>query len=379
MSPAQQTYLDVLRVVAAQMVLVGHILSLTIWTTTKTGLGDLGVIVFFVLSGFLISYTSVAKKTGKKINFKSYFLDRFVRIFTPFVPALVLVAVLDWVVISFTESTEYSAYYSVKNFLANLLMLQQHPVGMVADQIGFSEAKLSTFGSARPFWTVANEWWLYLAFGMLLFPTVWKRPVVASLAFGLIAVVPLFNMVAGTGQSLSFLWAVMAVAGFCYYGNEAQISYLLQKYSTSVFWKFSVAVTLAVLLFLLLVRFLWISFVEAGFQFNGPVFYDLNFYLILAILLSVVFLLLQNSETKNRNGISRFLADYSYSLYLVHYSLIYCVASLGWLPNNASAKFAFLFVFCNFFAIGMWWLFERNYREVKDLLSERVFKKGAVQ
>ena len=361
------------------MVLVGHILSLTIWTNSSTGLGDLGVIVFFVLSGFLISYTSLAKKNRGQVGFGSYFFDRFARIFTPFVPVLILVASLDWIVLHFTDKTDYSVYFTLKNFVANLLMLQQHPFGLVADQLGHSQLKLATFGSARPFWTVANEWWLYIAFGMLLFTNVWRHAVPAIFVFGCVAIVPLFNMVAGTGQGLSLIWAIMAVSAIYYHRYQAQISSFLGERISTIWQKLTAALVVCILLLLLIVRFFWVSFIEAGFQFVRPIFYDFNFYVLMVLLLVSIFLLLQNSAAQRRNVISQFFADYSYSLYLVHYSLIYCVASLGWLPDSGPVKFMLLFVLCNLVAVVMWWLFERNHRVVNATLNRYFLTSGAAK
>lgn len=59
MTPAQASLLDSLRAAAAQIVLIGHIYSIVLRPERTLGIGDLGVVVFFVLSGFLIGYTTL--------------------------------------------------------------------------------------------------------------------------------------------------------------------------------------------------------------------------------------------------------------------------------------------------------------------------------
>ena len=127
---AQCNYLDALRGGAAQLVLIGHIYSIS--HPGKTwGIGDLGVIVFFILSGFLISYSALVKLNKNGYSFQYFLRDRFFRIFVPYLPALLLVVGIDTLVYRYTNATTYLEYYSLKDFVATLLMLQQHPVGLL--------------------------------------------------------------------------------------------------------------------------------------------------------------------------------------------------------------------------------------------------------
>lgn len=85
------------------MVVIGH----TKFTVSNTSLyykicdiliyADLGVKIFFVLSGFLIT-TLLMKEfiANKKINFKIFFLKRILRIFPVFYLYLVVIAILNY-------------------------------------------------------------------------------------------------------------------------------------------------------------------------------------------------------------------------------------------------------------------------------------------
>ena len=208
MNASQATLLDAMRVVAAQMVLIGHIYSIVLVPTGTLGIGDLGVVIFFVLSGFLIVLTTLQRLSRSDYGLKVYLIDRLCRVFVPYLPALLCILAMDTVVVIRAGENPYADYYKVKHFVGSLLMLQQHPFGLFFDEIlGLSALKIATFGSARPLWTVAIEWWLYVCFGLVLFRC--GQPTRAPWALLLLVLpVPLFNMVAGTGQGLSLLWCL---------------------------------------------------------------------------------------------------------------------------------------------------------------------------
>lgn len=73
----------------------------------------------------------------------------------------------------------------------------------------------------------------------------------------------------------------------------------------------------------------------------------------------------------SRNRITRFAADYSYSLYLLHYSFIVLMHACGFLSGLPIVDFVICFVACNALAVVFWFLFERHYRRVAGLLSGR--------
>src|SRR5579871_2099006 len=88
LSAGQSTALNLARGCAAQFVLIGHIAFLP----PSFLIQDFGVILFFLLSGFLIAGTTLNKP--ENYSFANFVLDRGARIFVPYIPALAfLVAV----------------------------------------------------------------------------------------------------------------------------------------------------------------------------------------------------------------------------------------------------------------------------------------------
>lgn len=369
MNNAQKTYLDLLRGFAAQLVLLGHIYSMVLFPGETLGLGDLGVIIFFILSGFLISYTSLSKVSRGNYSFSAYLTDRFFRIFVPYIPAVVLILLLDSYVYNYTNNRVYFEHYGIKDLLATLGMLQQHPVGLFFDKLlGISQVKLSTFGSARPLWTVAIEWWLYVVFGLALFFS-WnsRHWLILLVAFLVSAIVPLFNSVAGTGQGLSLLWILMACLAYFYLQSGEMVQERLSEYLRNSYrHRFLFVLFLGILFLLMTTRFFWISYIEPGFVFERPIFYDFNLYVLIAIILITVFIALGSVQTEERCRSVMFVADYSYSLYLIHYTLIFFLLSVGFSLEGKMENLLLYYVLCNFVAVAFWWVFERNHYRVKS-------------
>jgi peptidoglycan/LPS O-acetylase OafA/YrhL len=117
-----------------------------------------GVVIFFLLSGYLISQTLHRRLADPKSTFIDYAIDRWSRIYSGFLPAIMLVAAIDYYSISHypLTSPEAVARFTLPEFFANISMLQ-------------APAVIPPFGSAAPFWTVAIEFWIYMFVGLIAF------------------------------------------------------------------------------------------------------------------------------------------------------------------------------------------------------------------
>ena len=88
---AASAYLDALRALASNLVIAAHVLLLYFHVKDPYSLGNLGVAIFFLLSGFLITQSMLnwSHKPGPQLP--GFLADRVARIFTPYVPALILI------------------------------------------------------------------------------------------------------------------------------------------------------------------------------------------------------------------------------------------------------------------------------------------------
>lgn len=180
-------WLDLIRALAAQAVLVGHLLS---YFYPMAYLQNGAVMVFFFLSGYLIAMSVEAKRRLKTYTFKQFLFKRLSRIYIVFLPAIFFVVVIDSLFI-LTQPQLYRFYasFNLKTLLTNLLMLQYWPS--------------VPFGSGRQFWALPLLWWSYLSYGALVL----SRRKWLAIFFGII---PLYSLFYGRGQGLVLVWILGA-------------------------------------------------------------------------------------------------------------------------------------------------------------------------
>lgn len=152
--------IDLIRFAAAMMVCLGHAESMYgggLTSPPPQWMQQAGVNVFFLLSGYLISQTLNRRLDDPTSTFRDYAIDRWSRIYSAFLPALLLVAMIDWHAIDLGRAhSETVERFTLRTFAANLFMLQAPDTSL-------------PFGSAAPFWTVAIEFWIYMFVGLVAF------------------------------------------------------------------------------------------------------------------------------------------------------------------------------------------------------------------
>ena len=117
---------DATRATAALMVLVGHALGIfnarhPVWPQ------EFGVVMFFLLSGYLISQTLHKRLEQPQSTFLEYAVDRWARIYSGFLPAILFVVVLDYLTLRYfghIAKAEVVTRLNSETFFANLFMLQ---------------------------------------------------------------------------------------------------------------------------------------------------------------------------------------------------------------------------------------------------------------
>lgn len=165
-------YLDLVRFLAAMVVFLGHASGM-LWTAGflwELGpYGDTCVVVFFVLSGFVIAYVTDVKER----TWQLYFTSRAARLWSVVVPALLLTFVIDWAGVRLAPELYFgqpwfAADHAGLRYLASLFMLQD-----------IWRLKLVP-GVNAPFWSLSYEAIYYLLFGIIFF----VRTRIKWLAFG---------------------------------------------------------------------------------------------------------------------------------------------------------------------------------------------------
>lgn len=118
---------------------------------------DPAVMIFFVLSGYVIAYTSSTREN----NPTSYFVSRAARIYSVVIPALALTLIADQIgsriePAIYTPAWDYQPA-NIGNTLACLLFV---------NRLWFFTV---SFGSMASYWSLGYEVWYYVLFGIALF------------------------------------------------------------------------------------------------------------------------------------------------------------------------------------------------------------------
>jgi len=295
--------LDLIRGVSAQLVVIGHGISyfgifMMFHQPNFPWIQNIAVLIFFILSGFLISYSTFRKMKYKKIySFKQYFIDRFSRIYSAFIPSLIVVFFIDTINIKTSVNYKFFNAFDIKTFFANVFMLQDYPLFKY-----IHVRNITSFGSARPFWTLAVEWWIYIFVGYFILVFIkneinFKKIII----LGFISFVPIFNFFNGRGNGLFAFWLFGALI-YLVLKNQ-----LLSKISKHV------KILMIIVLTLMAIQRVRVTMKE----------YEAVFAFIISFIILLLVDLFKNYNfSKLSSKLIRAQADYSYTLYLLHYSVL---------------------------------------------------------
>jgi len=183
MNSALSRFLDAARWISALMVVLDHLNNVMIVHLRQlapgqrstgmylfgflSGFGHPAVIVFFTLSGFLVGGKLVRQvRSGTEIDLKRYLVDRVARIHLVLIPTLLLVVILDVV-----GARWFGATHAYNN--AHLdIHLAEHltPMAFFGTLFNLQNIFVPFLGTDGPLGTLANEFWYYLTFPLLLMP-----------------------------------------------------------------------------------------------------------------------------------------------------------------------------------------------------------------
>lgn len=328
------------------MVCVGHAINFFIggWPSDLPYMQNVGVLLFFILSGFLIAHTLVKRSERPDYRFTQFLIDRFARIYSGLIPALVLIIVVDGIVIYFTSDPHVTRHFNLKTLVANLFMLESYRGALEND------LRWSAFGSASPLWTLAVEWHIYLFVGAVFFmlkaPRSCPYLLPIALFFGQTALYFLIGSYQseGIGRGLFSLWL----------GGAAL--YVATRNFTIPRWP---AIAMVISGFAIFVA---THPAHAEYSLAG-------YPLLLAAMIGLI-VATQTSHLLTGCRINRainFFANYSFTLYLVHYTVMYAMLVI-W-SERGLLMFGVAVVLSNLLALGLAAVGEKHHHQVARFLS----------
>jgi peptidoglycan/LPS O-acetylase OafA/YrhL len=354
-SESGSCYLDFVRALATNVVLVSHTFEVFRFNPRIT-MGGLGVVLFFLLSGFLITIVGYRRLDRQGNQFAAFMLDRCSRIFVPFVPALICVAIANFV-FSLSQHGQMGVNRGPVAFLGNLLLLNDYPVLQALSRIiDVRSIFPRSYNAAEPFWTIPIEFWTYVIFGLFLFGFVRRERIRLRIGLPLLMVAaPVFtwNAFAGGSGVLSLVWVLGAIVGYLW---ATRLASSPKRASLGA----------------LLLAFGGIGMAGRILK-TGYDAYELQQDVFIALVVFGAFMILASVDGKT--GIIgkaiTLLASYSYSLYLVHNTVLVIFHERLGDSLGQSGPITAMIV-AHIVAYVFYLLFEARYQAVGRWLKQRL-------
>jgi len=365
-------HLDFLRGLAALLVVIEHLRAFLFVPFTRlkapgiltkifylvTGLGHQAVMIFFVLSGFLVGGSVITALQKGKWSWRAYLLRRMSRLWVVLIPALFLT--LLWDKLGFTIAPE--GYQGVFRELYHSGPTPTIPadwsIGTFFGNVFFFQTILvPCFGTNGPLWSLANEFWYYLLFPILLILVVSRtripvRIICLLLAAGMLLFLPMPILLGGV------IWLL-----------GAGIFFLVRKDSIRTIQKNPVLLILGLLL---TIGTLLAS--RTGHMGEGA---DLAIGMSCTVL--VAGLAARVSSSHLYGMISAGMSEISYTLYLVHFPLLAYLFFVLFQGRQVTPTPMTSIWFIGglgltiVYSVVIWWLFERNTDRFRQWIHSRIF------
>lgn len=352
-------HLDMLRGLAALGVVVGHARGFLIvgYNAAEshtlfdqlfyfiTGLGHQCVIAFFALSGFLVGGPALRDTINGRWSWGPYMLRRLTRLWTVLIPALLLTWVLDTAGELLGGRAGYEgAFYSLSFSGPNPTQPADLSLPTFVANILFTQTVLApVFGSNGPLWSLANEFWYYIIFPLLLFGLIGGARALRRICYGLVGLalllfLPIEMMLLGT------IWIAGAIA---HYVAAQQPARRVVSHSACV------AITVIAVMALLIVD-----------KLRPGLFWDLLLGAAFASILPILSFLPFPGEIYQKPA--RALSNVSYTLYATHFPVLAFVWFVFLAPTKWPLGPLAIVLVIGLGAVAlvistvMWWAFERN-------------------
>ena len=361
-------YLDCLRGLAALLVVVEHLRAFLFvpfpqvvspGVITKafylvTGLGHQAVMIFFVLSGFLVGGSVITALQRGKWSWRTYLLRRMSRLWVVLIPALLLTLFWDKLGCGIAPEGYHGAFREFYHSGPTPVIPADWSIGTFFGNAFFLQTILvPCFGTNGPLWSLANEFWYYLLFPLLIlvFASVQRVPARMAcllLAAGILLFLPKSILVGGV------IW--LLGAGVFYLIQNGKIRSIV---SHPVWLILSLILTIGALLA----------------SRSGRIGEGADLLIGIGCAALVAGLATRGSTSYFYGMLSAGASEISYTLYLVHFPVLAFLffrffKGIQMSPGLTTGSwFAIPLGGVLLYSIAIWWLFERNTDRVRKVIE----------
>jgi peptidoglycan/LPS O-acetylase OafA/YrhL len=335
LSPGASAHLDWIRALAALAVMAGHLRALFFidyqhlrqpgWLLMSiyflTGFGHQAVMVFFVLSGFLISSSIVRDHLSGKWSWHEYAINRSVRLYIVLIPGLVFG--LIWDVAGSAIFASGGVYtHALPSLGPDVVVANLRPEILVCNALFLQTIACHTFGSNGPLWSLANEFWYYVLFPLMFAAGLAWRRNSKRVALSLVVLCLVLGWLLGLKILVGFLiWMSGCVLVLAY------SRFRFRRKTT--FFAYTLASGFMLLTCLL----------SARTSASGLLGSDLAVGIAFALLLFPVLQIGAGGNARFYARTAHRLAGFSYSLYVLHFPILlflraWAVPQQRWQPDK---------------------------------------------
>lgn len=302
-----------------------------------TRLGHEAVLLFFVLSGFLVGGQVIRHLKARRFDVKTYALERATRILLPLVPACLLTATIAW-------------------------LLSARPpdwLQVIGNMIGLNGIFVDTLLNNAPLWSLAYEIWFYVIAGAI--GVILARGAISWLAIALL-------------MCSAFIFTMLELRYLLFWCLGALSILLVDKgFARSLAAIGAIAVATGTIAYQLGIQS------KSGIQMTLLPTPMAEALIAIGMCVTLPYLCKLDHQLAGLRRVAVYLSSLSYTLYLIHYPIN---EALTWvLPRSpdlswwAIALFgiraAMIFSFAHLFFLA----FEANTVALRRFLSARIFSR----
>lgn len=365
--------LYIIRLLSAQLITITHGVQGIGLLKLGDYIGSFALMFFFLISGLLISYSTFRYMRSDTYNFKDYFARRVSRIYPNLMLVLILVIFIDGAWFLFFGGRDGYNSYNGLTFLFTSLFLNDTALGV------------TSFGSARQLWALPPIFWVYMYFGWLFLGkrTTKKKyinyPVLILFSFMIVLVVLGYN------SWNKFRFTIMWFVGVLFTYGMFKLDKRLQKKAevvveneqngqngqnkqdridhTKKVVRIFCAINAVILLILAIIRL----------YFHADPLDTLYYILWVGVVLMIIIYSQYTSfkYSEKAKKVIIFLADYSLTLYLMHFSLYNLLLGYLKVQLNGILAFIIMFLMVNVVSLGVAYFTEMRSNKIYNFLKKR--------